>query len=106
MDIKDIPEAIMLIAFIVGVAIFFAVWAIIAIVLSLYAAAYTVALLYILFIETVTFNTHSLFTIPYNEIWIMANMCPPLYWLVALTYLLGGMGTIGKSLGINLNNQR
>lgn len=67
------------------------------IVLVLYMSAYTVALLHILFVEPMIFDTHSLFTIPYNEIYAMSQMYQIVYWIVAFIYMLGiSEGIFGK----------
>lgn len=89
MDLLDVLQAIIMISIVVGAIGLYLIWGFIIIVLSFYVAAYTVALLHILFIEPVIFNTHSLFTIPYNDISTMANMYIPLYWIIVLMYFIG-----------------
>lgn len=106
MDLEDIITTIIPIVIIAGLISFMLIWGLILFTVSFYVAAYTVALIHIIFVEPVIFDTHSLFTIPYNEIWIMANIYPLFYWLVALTYLFGGMEGMGKILSIDLNNLR
>lgn len=58
-------------------------------ILSFYASAYTVALFHILFIEPVIFDTYSLFTIPYNQIYAMALLHELYYWALAIVYMIG-----------------
>lgn len=98
----DILEAMATITVIAGFVTFCIIWGLVVFVLSLYAAAYTVALFHILFVEPMIFNTNSLFTIPYNKIWAMANMHLAFYWIVTLVYIMGGFGFLGEISGMVL----
>lgn len=89
MDIGDIIPGIIVIATFCGIAILLAVIGFVVIVLVIYTSAYTIALFHILLIEPVIFDTHSLFTIPYNEIWAMANMHQIYLYVLAALYMLG-----------------
>ena len=91
MDIQNITEAIIMIIAFIGIVILSIVWGFVVFILSLYAAAYTVALLHISFVTPTIFDTHSLFTIPYNEIWTMASMYPFFYWPLTIVYFIIGL---------------
>ena len=89
MDLLDVLRAILIISITIGFVAFYVIGGFIIIVLSFYTASYTVALFHILFIEPAIFNTYSLFTIPYNDILVIANMHMFFYWTVAVIYFIG-----------------
>ena len=64
-------------------------------VVSFYAAAYTTALLHILFVEPIIFDTYSLFTIPYNDVASIAIQYW-WYWVLGVLYFVAMLSKAGK----------
>jgi hypothetical protein len=102
MDLWDVLKAILIISITVGFIIFCVVWGIIMVILSLYVAAYTVALLHILIVEPIIFDTYSLFTIPYNDILAIANMYVFYHWAIAVLYFIGLLEGMEKVFTIKI----
>jgi len=97
MDLVDIIGGIIAVVVVCACLVLIAAIAIITIVLAVYAAVYTVALFHILFIEPVIFDTYSLFTIPYNQVWAIASMYPLYYWPLAALDIIGAYeGAFGR----------
>ena len=89
MDALDVLGGIVVVALFGAGLLLFTVLGIMLVVLSFYASAYTVALFHILFIEPVIFDTYSLFTIPYNQIYAIALLHELYYWALAVVYMFG-----------------
>jgi hypothetical protein len=102
-DILNILKVIVIISVTIGFVAFCVVWGLIIFALSFHAAAYTIALFHISIVEPVIFDTYSLFTIPYNDILVMANMYGLFHWTVTMVYCIGLIGGTEKIITIKIN---